>query len=197
MPRARNIKPAFFANDTLAELAPLVRLLFVGLWTIADRSGRLEDRPARIKAEVLPYDSCKADEMLGELADGGFIVRYVANNIKYIQVVNFSKHQNPHKNEAISTIPEPCLNRACTVQIEIKTERIALIPDSLNSDSGLPSGDVEINGDSVDKSVENFKGVGNVFPKIKGTNRSNPEARPGETTEQFETRKRHERRAPT
>ena len=30
---ARNIKPAFFDNDELAENDPLGRLLFIGLWT--------------------------------------------------------------------------------------------------------------------------------------------------------------------
>lgn len=50
MARARNIKPAFFMNDELAEIDPLGRLLFIGLWTIADREGRLEDRPARHKS---------------------------------------------------------------------------------------------------------------------------------------------------
>ena len=54
--RARNIKPGFFKNDTLAELEFAARLLFIGLWGLADRAGRLEDRPKKIKAEVFPYD---------------------------------------------------------------------------------------------------------------------------------------------
>ena len=58
MARSRNIKPGFFLNDDLAECEPLARLLFAGLWCIADREGRLEDRPKRIKIEVLPYDNC-------------------------------------------------------------------------------------------------------------------------------------------
>jgi hypothetical protein len=34
----------------------MVRLLFTGLWCLADREGRLEDRPAEIKAEIFSYD---------------------------------------------------------------------------------------------------------------------------------------------
>ena len=61
MARARNLKPSFFTNDKLAELHPLGRLLFAGLWTIADREGRLEDRPKRIKTDVsLPYITADA-----------------------------------------------------------------------------------------------------------------------------------------
>jgi len=64
MARARNIKPGFFMDDVLAEIEPLGRILFAGLWCIADREGRLEDRPKRIKAEVLPYDECDMDNLL-------------------------------------------------------------------------------------------------------------------------------------
>ena len=105
--RARNIKPGFFKNDTLAELDFAGRLLFIGLWGLADRAGRLEDRPKKIKAEVFPYDDVNVDSFLGELARLGFIRRYQADGAIYIQIVNFDKHQNPHPREAASLIPEP------------------------------------------------------------------------------------------
>ncbi len=105
MARARNIKPGFFANDTLAECSPLARLLFAGLWTIADRAGRLEDRPKRIKAALLPYDECDINDLLDQLVDRGFIARYEAGGQKLIQVLAFDKHQNPHKNEPESLLP--------------------------------------------------------------------------------------------
>ena len=41
MARARNIKPGFFRNADLAELTFEARLLFIGLWTLADSEGRL------------------------------------------------------------------------------------------------------------------------------------------------------------
>ena len=94
-------------NDELAEVEPLGRLLFAGLWCIADREGRLEDRPKRIKAEVLPYDDCDVDDLLNKLAEREFIIRYEVNGEKYIQVVNFIKHQNPHYKEVPSEIPAP------------------------------------------------------------------------------------------
>ena len=52
--RARNLKPGFFKNECLLSLSPLHRLLFAGLWCMADRNGILEDRPAKIKIEVKP-----------------------------------------------------------------------------------------------------------------------------------------------
>lgn len=109
MARARLIKPGFFTNDTLAEIEPLGRLLFAGLWTIADREGRLEDRPRRIKAELLPYDACDVEALLCDLAAHAFIERYEADGQRFIQVSAFVKHQSPHIKEPASTIPAPCL----------------------------------------------------------------------------------------
>ena len=115
MSRARNIKPGFFKNDLLAECDPLARILFSGLWCEADREGRLEDRPKRIKVECLPYDDCDVDALLNQLADRGFIVRYVVDNQAYIQISGFTKHQNPHMREAASSIPVPNEHRTSTV----------------------------------------------------------------------------------
>jgi hypothetical protein len=137
MARSRNIKPGFFLNDELAECDPLARLLFAGLWCIADREGRLEDRPKRIKVEVLPYDDCDVDQLLDQLAERDFIVRYEVDGLRYIQIINFSKHQNPHKNEKDSEIPAPDNSGTSTVQVPEKhstnpADSFNMIPDSLN-----------------------------------------------------------------
>jgi len=105
--RIRTIKPAFFMNEELAELPPLTRLLYIGLWTQADREGRMEDRPRRIKASVLPYDECDIGAMLDSLQDSGHIIRYEADGGRYIEVVNFTKHQAPNQREQESMIPAP------------------------------------------------------------------------------------------
>lgn len=108
MARSRNIKPGFFTNDELAECPPLTRLLFAGLWTIADKEGRLDDRPKKIKALVLPFDNVDCDDCLKQLHERQFINRYVVEGNAYIQISNWKKHQNPHCKEAASEIPEPC-----------------------------------------------------------------------------------------
>lgn len=98
--RIRTIKPGFWANDEIAALQPMARLLFIGLWGMADVRGRLEDRPKRIKAVLLPYDDCDVDELLDEIASAGFIVRYSVDEARCIQVVNFEKHQRINGKEA-------------------------------------------------------------------------------------------------
>jgi hypothetical protein len=152
--RSRNIKPGFLENEYLAECEPLARLLFTGLWMMADREGRLEDRPLRIKRTCLGYDNCDIEDLLGQLArtpngqnEPPFIIRYQINGTGYIQIVNFRKHQNPHCHEPKSSIPPinskeaQCMDSTCTVQApDDNGSRPAdsLIPDSLIPDSLIP-----------------------------------------------------------
>jgi hypothetical protein len=122
MARTRAIRPGFFANELLGELPPLVRLLFAGLWTIADREGRLLDRPKKIKAELLPYDNLNADKALTELAAHDFIERYKVDGKQYIQVKNWAKHQRPHPREESSTLPSPEGVPGCTTGDDLRCD---------------------------------------------------------------------------
>ncbi len=142
MARARNIKPGFFRNADLVELPYEARLLFIGLWTIADRSGRLEDRPKQIKMELFPADSIDCDALLSMLQAIKMIERYEHGGARLIQVVNFDKHQNPHRDEKASTLPDrnghvteqakaPCKHSANTLQDGKSNVPIGLIPDPL------------------------------------------------------------------
>jgi hypothetical protein len=141
--RARNIKPAIFKNELLGEADPILTVIFIGLWCLADREGRLEDRPKRIKAEILPYRECPGfNGYLTELASLGFIRRYEVGGAAYIQVVNFLKHQAPHKTERPSEIPEPPEESdSCPLTVKAPLSngttsvKESLIPDSLIPDS--------------------------------------------------------------
>lgn len=97
----------------MAEFPFWVRLLYEGLWVLADKEGRLEDRPVRIKAKIFPYDKVNIEDGLRLLSEPKkhspnhppFIVRYSIDGEKYIQVLNFRKHQSPHHTEKNSEIP--------------------------------------------------------------------------------------------
>lgn len=106
MARARNIKPGFLKNEELLALEPVGRILFLALTMLADREGRLEDRPKRIKIEALPTDSCDVDDLLWRLHDHGLVHRYQIGEEKFICIPNFLKHQKPHPKEAVSVIPD-------------------------------------------------------------------------------------------
>jgi len=163
--RARDIKPGFFLNEYLAACSPHARLLFIGLWMLADREGRLEERPKQIKAKIFPFEDVDLEGLLEELAkspegDHPFIQRYEVKGKSYIQVVNFLKHQSPHPKERPSEIPPPpeltaenreksLTSREISRQVSDNYRKLSdrqvanhsdiLIPDSLTPDILTPS----------------------------------------------------------
>lgn len=197
--RARNLKPGFFKNYQLAQIArPWGRLLFGGLWTLADKEGRLKDEPEWIRAEIFPYENhflivdgkgrspeknggapeenrikivengrdvqiyaITIDEMLDELqnANNGkdpFIKRYQVDGYKYIQILNFSKHQHPHIKEPNSTIPPPNKHQK-------DTKRTRCLSGEKTSDS--PFLDSPFLDSTLQESFTRFWGV---YPKKEG-----------------------------
>lgn len=134
--RARNLKPSIHKNEGLARLGSDHYKLFTGLWGLADRKGRLEDRPERIEAEIFPFKFQRVNipKMLDDLATctEQFILRYQRDGKKFIQISNFLKHQYPHLREAESTIPAPDKHSACTSLDRLNPESPILNPSSLN-----------------------------------------------------------------
>ena len=98
--RARLIRPGFWDDFEVGRLHKTARLLFIGLWCLADREGRLLDIPRRIAAELFPHDEPEVEsevaKWLTDLAEIGVIVRYEVSSGKYIEIKNFKKHQHIH-----------------------------------------------------------------------------------------------------
>lgn len=144
--RARNLKPGLFKNEKLGGADPLLSILFAGLWCMADREGRLEDRPLRVCAELFPYRRMvtekKVSTMLDWLQANGFVVRYQVGGQRFIQVLNFLRHNNPHKHErpseipALSSIPHPTSTGQAQGDDGTCPVVARLNPSSLNPESG-------------------------------------------------------------
>lgn len=150
MARARNIKPSFFNNDILADVEPLGRLLFIGLWTICDYRGNLEFREKKIKASLLPYDDCSVIDIAINLEKSGFIQSYSNDGVTYINIVNFEKHQNPHKNEKLKGSDTPSLSDCNSKPFDlkencIKSEKVTINPDKNGTN---PADSFNLNPDS-------------------------------------------------
>lgn len=74
---------------------------------MADRMGRLEDRPRYIQIVVLPYFRCDVNDLLSQLTRLGYLIRYEADDKKYIAITKWEKFQKPHRSEPASLIPPP------------------------------------------------------------------------------------------
>lgn len=156
MARARNIKPGFFMNEDLTDLPFEYRLLFIGLWTLADREGKLEDRPKRIKMELFPADNVDVDQGLSDLERYGFVERYEVNGVRIVMILKFTEHQRPHHTEKASELPnkdgsfpvaEPKKEKPSTYDDRNDNGELTVKgalddggnpPDSLNPDSLIP-----------------------------------------------------------
>jgi hypothetical protein len=155
--RARNIKPDFFRDAELAEVSIEARYLFIGLWCLADRQGKLKDKPKQIRFEVFPETKTKDDinTLLNSLQDHNLIIRYESEKVKYIKVINFLKHQSPHHTEMQSKYPDPpCVTVSYGEPPEISSD-IPLIPDSLIPEYNPPS-PLKGGGNGIDQDFETW-----------------------------------------
>ena len=112
MPRIRMVKPEFFDDPDMADVSLAARLFFIGLWTQADKEGRLVDDMRRLKARIFPFDDLDVEALAVELHGKDMIRRYsTGGKHGYVWIRNFTKHQRPHPKEPASLIP-PCHNGA-------------------------------------------------------------------------------------
>ena len=150
MSRIRYLSPDFFLDDDLCMLPIETRLFFSGLWCFADKAGRLEDKPVRLKAEIFPYDKVDVEKCLCQLnqpkRSSGlpFIHRYITDNKRLIQIVNWNKHQKPHHTERESTLPEP-------------PELKAILSKAIGEVLGLETSEKESNKENKDKDKDKDK----------------------------------------
>lgn len=132
MSRIRTIKPEFFVNDKLAELEHEtglpVRLAFIGLWCQADREGRFEWRPKRLKVQILPYDDIDFSRVLHALTTREFLVHYAENGHEYGWIPGFTEHQVVNNKERASTLPEPNENNTLTRESRVSDAKVTRLP---------------------------------------------------------------------
>ena len=105
MARIRTIKPEFWTDEKIVELSPFSRLLFIGLWNFADDEGRMVFSLGRIKMQIFPGDSLDISELFGEIR-GKLVEIYTIDNIEYLQITGFSRHQKIDKRMS-SKYPAP------------------------------------------------------------------------------------------
>lgn len=97
MPRIRSIKPEFFKSETIDNLSLSAQRTFIGLWCYCDDEGRGKDDARLVKAEVWPLSEThppkKVERDLAEIEEAGLIIRYEVDEVRYLQVKNWSEHQ--------------------------------------------------------------------------------------------------------
>lgn len=105
MARIRTIKPEFWRSPDIMALSYFQRLLFIGLWNLADDYGRGHYDPSAIAADlflteyslnphgVLTDVSCA----FAEYEKRDMVTVYHVKNRDYFQIENWSSHQKPNR----------------------------------------------------------------------------------------------------
>lgn len=111
MPRIRTIKPQFWLDENLGKIPRDARLLYIGLWNLADDTGVFQWRPARIKAQLFPYDADLTPEditaWLDLLVEAGDVIHYSYGNEDFGYIKSFLEHQTIKKPSQYTFAPLP------------------------------------------------------------------------------------------
>jgi len=115
MARMRMVKPEFWTSEQIADMSPIARLLFIGLWNFCDDGGIHPAKLKRLKMEVFPGDDFTLEQMQGwidEIIKAELIFEYEAESQSYWSVTGW-KHQKIDK----PTIKHPQPNSGSTSRI--------------------------------------------------------------------------------
>ncbi|VEC00024.1 Uncharacterised protein [Cedecea lapagei] len=93
MARIRTVKPEFWTDEKVVECSIAARLLFVGMFNFSDDNGNLVNSPKRIKMQVFPADIIDCEPLLKELITHGLLTEYSVNDVSYLNIKGFNKHQ--------------------------------------------------------------------------------------------------------
>ena len=99
--RIRTIKPEFWVSESIGRISREARLLFIGLWSFADDSGRGRGALPAISGALFPYDGDaheKVSVWFAELEREGMVVRYKSEDGNtYYEIPKWLSHQKIEK----------------------------------------------------------------------------------------------------
>ncbi|MCS5967311.1 hypothetical protein LNP26_00225 [Klebsiella variicola subsp. variicola] len=67
--------------------------LFIGLFNFANDMGCFERSPKRLKMQIFPADALDCEPLIQELITHGLLTEYSVNDVCYLQIKGFLKHQ--------------------------------------------------------------------------------------------------------
>lgn len=106
------LSPEIYSDERFALMSAEAQVLMIGLLNLADREGRLEDKPRSIGLKLHPGAARDTNALIQEIADAGLVVRYSVEERPLIAIPEFLAKgspwcQTPHPNETASTLSPP------------------------------------------------------------------------------------------
>lgn len=109
MARKRMIDPNIWQSEDFSKLSTLAKLVFIGLFSLADDEGRGRSNPIYLKSSLFPYEegirSADIDKTLSEISSNMSVVFYSCDGSNYYSLYNWNTWQKIDRPTA-SKIPE-------------------------------------------------------------------------------------------
>ncbi len=109
MARKRMIDPNIWQSEDFSKLSTLGKLVFIGLFSLADDEGRGRCNPVYLKSTLFPYEegirSADIDKTLSEISSNMSVNFYSCNGSSYYSLYNWNTWQKIDR-PSQSKIPE-------------------------------------------------------------------------------------------
>jgi hypothetical protein len=109
MARKRMIDPNIWQSEDFGKLSTLAKIVFIGLFSLADDEGRGRCNPVYLKSTLFPYEenirSADIDKTLSEISSNMSVVLYSCNGSSYYSLLSWETFQKIDK-PSQSKIPE-------------------------------------------------------------------------------------------
>lgn len=109
MARKRMIDPNIWQSEDFSKLSTLGKLVFIGLFSLADDEGRGRSNPVYLKSTLFPYEegirSADIDKTLSEISSNMSVIFYSCDGNSYYSLYNWNTWQKIDR-PSQSKIPE-------------------------------------------------------------------------------------------
>lgn len=160
MARKRMIDPGIWSSEDFSKLSSFSKLIFIGLFSLADDEGRGKANPSYLKSMLFPYEegirSADIKKTLQEIASTMSVIFYTHDEKEYYALKSWEKFQTINR-PSPSDVPDPP-------------------SDSLNVHGGLTEDSVSAHGGLSEDSVNAHGGL---MPKRKEEEKEKEEEEKG------------------
>ncbi len=154
MARKRMIDPNIWQSEDFSKLSTLGKLVFIGLFSLADDEGRGRCNPVYLKSTLFPYEegirSADIDKTLSEISSNMSVIFYSCDGSSYYSLYNWNTWQKIDK-PSQSKIPE----------YDEKTMQILFDEHSTNNRRGVPPKRKEDNRKEIEEKRNRIKDIYN------------------------------------
>ena len=110
MARKRMIDPGIWSSEDFSKLTSFSKLVFIGLFSLADDEGRGKANPSYLKSMLFPYEegirSADIKKTLQEIASTMSVIFYTHDEKEYYALKSWGKFQTINK-PTPSAVPAP------------------------------------------------------------------------------------------